>query len=112
MMHKFPSSMSLGTGGLSSEVDNTHSLGSKQLIGKLLVLRRRRQGRAMGQASRWCEGDPPGGRALWKCCVSCFPVFGATGQKGARMERVEASLHAGKDETHPETWAVEALPQK
>lgn len=111
-MHKFPSSMSLGTGGLSSEADNIHSLGSKHLMGKLLVLRRGRQGRAVGQASRWCEGDSPGGRALWKCCVSCFSVFGATGQEGAKMERVGASLHAGKDETHPETWAVEASPQK
>lgn len=82
-MHKFPVSMSLGTGGLSSEVDNIHSLGSKHLMGKLLVLRRRKQGRAVGQASGWCEGDPqveePYGSAV-------FPTSPSLGPQGRKVQ--------------------------
>lgn len=57
-MYRLPDTMSPGTGGLDSEVSTTPSLGSKPLMGGLLVLRQRRKGRAGGQARGWYEGDP------------------------------------------------------
>lgn len=99
-MCRFPGAMSLVIGGLGSEVDRTPSLGSKCLMGGLLVLRPSRQGRAVGQARSWCEGTPPtpipGGVASGKCCF-LLPVLRVTGHEDSQMERVGASLLAGKN---------------
>lgn len=59
----------------------TPSLGRQCLVGRLLGLRQRKEGRAIGH-------------------------------EGAQRRRAGTSLLAGKNKAHPETWAVEASPQK